>query len=91
MELFLIATSFLNAIVLLGLQYKKVVLFHQPTQAAFPESEYNQDWDLEKKTRNAKLIMIEPDEHTPITEPELKWVMTVWNPSGKLFLIQMDV
>ncbi|KAJ3272380.1 hypothetical protein HDV01_005563 [Terramyces sp. JEL0728] len=81
LELLLFAASFFNAIVLLGLQYKKAILFHQPTQAAFPESEYNQDWDLETKTRSAKLIMIDPDENTPIAEPELKWVMTVWNPS----------
>jgi hypothetical protein len=82
LEYLLILGSIANTIWLFH-QSKKVILFNQPTQSQFPSSEYSDNWDLEKRTRNAKLTLLEVgtiQDGQNITEPTLKWVMNVWAP-----------
>lgn len=84
LEAMLIVVSFINAFVLFAFQYKQVILFKQPTSCLFPDSTFctgiasylsSIDWDLEKKSRNARLVVIR------VNEDRLTWIMNVWNPS----------
>jgi hypothetical protein len=60
LEACLVLISILNAVSLILWQYKNVTLFHQRTapynSLLRKSSEYPDDWDLEKKSRNAKLV-----------------------------------
>jgi hypothetical protein len=85
-EYVFIAISLVNAFVLLAMSYKQMVLFHQRTEPRFPDSEYGDDWDLEKKSRNAKLVMLEIESELPdgtiVKDQQLKWTLNIWSPSG---------
>jgi hypothetical protein len=70
LELFMVAISVINTMILFN-QTKKVILFNHPTKPEFPDSEYD-SYDLFRKTRNAKLEVVE--------DVGEKWIMHVWDP-----------
>ena len=84
LEYCLLLLSFANAIYLFTYCKKPYSLMHHPTQEEYPSSEYSSGWDLELKSKNARLELLKSDR--------LVWVLNLWDPHpGKILMIDMAV
>ncbi|KAI8892937.1 hypothetical protein BC833DRAFT_610196 [Globomyces pollinis-pini] len=77
LEYLLIIVSFANAGIL-GFQSKSLILFHQPTAPQYPDSEFDTNWDLSKKTRNAQIVLV---DNPATNQLENHWELRIWSPS----------
>ena len=83
-EFLLLFISMGNALKTFFFSFKDYPLFQLETEAKFPKSEFSENYDIEKKSRSARLEMFQISDH----EFKLVWILKIWAPSnGNLQLL----